>query len=323
MARPKVTILITSHSNKDQLVLCLESVYRQVYDGSISTVVIDNASRDNSVLIVTSRYPQVHLIQNKVNRGIGASLNQGLADADGELIVTLHQDVELQRDWIERLVAAFDSNPTIGAACGMTIYQIGSTSERRIDTVGIALRGGKFTRLGKGESPTSGKYDSARQVFGAPGCAAMYSRKMLERIGIGSEVFDETLFAWGEDYDVALRAFLAGYESIFIPDATAIHRRGILRRRNILAKNAKAAHLLANQRLVLLKCIPGSIMRRARFGTFAKQLGSIASQHGPGTAAEAMRLYLSKRRQMKAKQKAFLSEVEIDETRLEREVFGQ
>jgi GT2 family glycosyltransferase len=89
----------------------------------------------------------------------------------------------------------------------------------------INSAGDLYLRTGRPESrgvweDDDGQYDEEGPVFGACGAAACYRRDMLDRIG----PFDERLYMYCEDVDLALRAQLAGYGCIYVPKAVVRHR---------------------------------------------------------------------------------------------------
>ena len=52
------------------------------------------------------------------------------------------------------------------------------------------------------------------------GCAALYDRRVFETAGL----FDEEFFAYGDDAEMGLRARLAGWRCLYIPEAVVYHR---------------------------------------------------------------------------------------------------
>ena len=72
-------------------------------------------------------------------------------------------------------------------------------------------------------TPARGKrailYERPREVFSACAGAAIYERRIFDEIG----GFDEAHFAYLEDVDVCWRARIAGYRSIYVPNAVVRH----------------------------------------------------------------------------------------------------
>ena len=327
MAQPLVDLIITSHSNKEQLVRCLESIYRQSFDRPMQITVVDNASSDNSMLVVTSRYPQVKVIVSQTNQGIGAALNLGLASTSAPFVAMFHQDVELGEGWLDRMIDGIEtSDPRVGSVCSLVTVRTSTGSKQEVDSAGIGFRNGQPRRLGEGTRKDSIRLLETQTVFGVPSCAAMYKRAMLERIKLGDEIIDEDLFETHEDFDLALRAYLHGYSSMFLSDVWVLHKRGILRQHDVEAQIQRQVWETINPYLVLIKCLPPKLLRP--YGlyyrkTLALDIARLVRRHNVGVAIGAWRRYRKVRRKMIKKRGLLLETVRVNEKALEKEVFGR
>lgn len=326
MNKPPVDIIITSHSNKEQLTRCLEFVYTQKYGGIINIVLVDNASKDNSLFVVSSRYPQVRIVNNNENVGFGTAINQGLAISSSPYVCVVHQDVELDENWISELVAAIETDEKIGSACSIVKFRRAKGQKTELDSAGIGFRQGKPIQLDIGAGRESPRLKNIHNVFGVPGAAGMYKREMLEKIIINKEIFDEDLFSCYEDHDVALRAFLNGYTSIFTPDTSALHKRGILRENDPQAQINRNIMEACNPTLILLKCLPydlfednkKQIRKQVRNGIW-----SIIKAYGAAVGMQAMNYYRNNKRKMLKKQGLVFDKLDVNMKALEWEVFGR
>ena len=79
--KPRVSIIIPHWNNTDILSDCLESITLTSYL-NLETIVVDNASKDDSVEWVRSNYPEVKLIENDKNYGYAGGYNIGLSKID-------------------------------------------------------------------------------------------------------------------------------------------------------------------------------------------------------------------------------------------------
>ena len=59
------------------------------------------------------------------------------------------------------------------------------------------------------------KTDKKEFIFGACAGAALYKKKLFEKVGF----FDEDFFAYYEDVDLSFRAQLAGFQCLYVPEA--------------------------------------------------------------------------------------------------------
>lgn len=220
----KVTIQIVTYNSAADILNCLEAIKLQSYLVS-EIIVIDNCSSDNTVKVIKNSqyYKSLQLIENIDNNGFAGGHNQAFTLSESDYVLVLNPDVQLHPDYVYHLVHLLDQHPEIGAVTGK-LYR--DHEQRMLDSTGLLMKKNRraFDR-GAGEIDR-GQYDGDTDIFGVSGAAAMYRRKMVEDIKINGEFFDEVFFAYKEDVDVAWRARLFGWESSFVPEAIAYHKRG-------------------------------------------------------------------------------------------------
>ena len=219
-----VSVCIVTYNSAQDIITCLEAVIKQSYK-HIEIIVVDNASQDGSYETV-STFAQVHrnftIIQNKVNNGFAGGQNQAISYAKGDYIVVLNPDVELEAYFIERIVNVLSTNNHIGSATGLLKLKSNPTV---VDSTGLHM---PFNRhaVDRGMGDDVGNWLTSGEVFGPSGAAAVYKRTMIEAIKIDGQFFDEQFFAYKEDVDVAWRAQLLGWKSVYVAEAVGLHARG-------------------------------------------------------------------------------------------------
>ncbi len=184
---------------------------------TFEVIVADNASRDESLQLLARDYPEVKVVALPENRGFTGGNNAGIRAAQGEFIVLLNNDTEVDPHWLEEIIAAFERHPEAGlVASKMKLFD-------RRDTFHTA---GDFYRLdgipgnrGVWEIDR-GQYDREEYVFSACGGSAAYRKSMLDQIGL----LDEDFFYSCEDIDLAWRAQLAGWKCVYAPKAVVYHK---------------------------------------------------------------------------------------------------
>ena len=114
---PRVSIVIPCFNQGGYLDGAIRSVFEQTMD-SFEVIVIDDGSTDQDTieLIDGLDWPRTEVIRQE-NRGLAGARNAGMRRARGEFVVPLDADDELEPGFLERLVAALDTDPAAAFAC--------------------------------------------------------------------------------------------------------------------------------------------------------------------------------------------------------------
>jgi len=214
-----VSVVIPNWNGQDDLPDCLDSLLAQSFQHRI--IVVENGSKDRSLELLRTHYPQIELIIHKRNRGfaggVNAGIRQAIADKD-DYVALFNNDAVADKDWLKNLVADLDVNTDAGIAT----CKLMSADGKHLDSTGdLYTTWGLPYPRGRGETDLD-KYDDRVQVFGASGGASLYRISTLEEIGL----FDEDFFAYYEDVDLSFRAQLAGWKVRYVPEAVAYHQIG-------------------------------------------------------------------------------------------------
>ena len=122
--KPIVTVLMTVYNGKNYLNEEIESVLCQTLD-NYEFLIVDDASTDNSIEIINSyKDSRIKLLKNRENIGQTASLNEGLAIAQGQYIARFDQDDVCLPKRLEDQVAFFKKNPSISIVCSLFCINI-------------------------------------------------------------------------------------------------------------------------------------------------------------------------------------------------------
>jgi len=225
MTDPLVSIVIPHWNHREVLADCLQSLQKTEYD-PLEIIVVDNHSEDDSVAYVREHFPEVHLVENKENRGFAGGCNDGAARAQGEYILILNNDTTQEPDWITELVRFMETNPSIGVAQPKLInaknpesFDYSGAAGGFMDRYGFPFARG---RIFESVEEDTGQYDTPIQVFWASGTACIVRTKMYRQIGL----FDETFFAHMEEIDMDWRAQLAGWDIAVVPQSKIYHHSG-------------------------------------------------------------------------------------------------
>ena len=255
-----ISVIIPNWNGARYLPTCLDSLRRQTY-ADFETIVVDNASTDESVALIKRDYAEVRLLRLPSNRGLTGGVNAGIAVARGEIIALLNNDTEADPHWLAELARALAAHPEAGmAASKMLLFD-------RRDTLHSA---GDFYRTDGVPGnrvvwqQDKGQFDREEPGFSACGGACAYRRAMLDDVGL----LDESLFMYLEDVDLAWRAQLRGYGCIYVPTAIVYHRLSATGGGPIAS-----FYCGRNFIAIIAKDVPGAILRRHWPAIVRAQLG--------------------------------------------------
>ena len=113
------TVIITYNGSK-----WVEKCLGSLNNSSIrpKTIVIDNGSKDQTLSIIKSEFPEVEIIETGKNLGFGQANNIGIKkayDAGADYVFLLNQDAWVEEDTIEKLINAHFKEPTFGIVSPM------------------------------------------------------------------------------------------------------------------------------------------------------------------------------------------------------------
>jgi len=208
------TVVIVTYNGSAHIRACLASLL----EGGVQAqrvLVVDNASSDGTVELVRREFPSVRVQPGARNVGYGAAGNQGATISQSEYLVVMNQDVVCTTDWVSRLVAALEDDPTAALATPKILIR---DDPYRINACGNAPHFTGITTC-RGYGYPASDFAIREEVAAVSGAAFMMRRSVFEALG----GFDESFFLYLEDTDLSLRAVLAGHRCLYVPSATVLH----------------------------------------------------------------------------------------------------
>lgn len=222
----ELSIIIVNWNVMGFLDRCLASIFEHVRHLRYEVIVVDNASRDGSVELVRSKYPQVHLIANEYNAGFCRANNQGIERAEGEFLVLLNPDTEVYPGAMETLVAYLRNHPDAGVVGPMLLSPGGLHMPNgtrfptlRRELVGVLGLQRFNQRAYDLEGYGREDFTTEAEVDVVCGACLMTRRQVIEQIG----GLDESLFMYFEEVDFCRRAKAAGWKVVYVPEARVYH----------------------------------------------------------------------------------------------------
>jgi GT2 family glycosyltransferase len=200
---------------------CFGSLRRAHTEGlDVNVIAVDNASTDDTVQRIRTKYPEVTVIENRRNLGFAEGNNVGirLALARGaEFVYLLNADTEVTPAFLRESVAVARRTPEAGAVQSLLVLW----SERdRVNTAGNVIHYLGFGYCARFREPVSSIGPEPREVAYCSGASVLYRAEALERAGL----LDEELFLYHEDLDLGWRLRLAGYRNVLAPTSVVLHK---------------------------------------------------------------------------------------------------
>ena len=109
-----VTILIVTHQSQDEILHCINSIYKNIIDVEFEIIMIDNASTDDTIDMVKKQFPEVIIKENKNNKGFAKANNIGARIAKGKFLFFLNPDSVITDNSIKVLLSIYKSDQKYG-----------------------------------------------------------------------------------------------------------------------------------------------------------------------------------------------------------------
>jgi GT2 family glycosyltransferase len=222
---PDLSIVLVCWNNKAYLEPCLRSLYDGGMRSSFDVVAVDNGSTDGSQAMLREQFPDVIIIQNDHNVGLGKASNQGIVATRGRHVLLLNNDTLVNGPSFEAMVEFLDSHPNVGAVGGKLLNSDGTVQSchNKFPTLReeflIATQLGEFFWPGYPANITDTQPGPVDWMSSA---CLMVRRAALDQVGL----LDEEYFIYGDEADIQYRLKKAGWQMYFLPQSTTIHFGG-------------------------------------------------------------------------------------------------
>lgn len=224
-----VSVIIVNYNTCELTQKCIESIYAFTTQNSFEVILVDNNSSDNSVELLSKRFPDVKILANKENIGFGRGNNRGNSMAKGKYVFFLNSDAYLISDAIK------------------SFYDF----MNHVDNVNVAVVGGELLSGSDFETVSYGNLPTVLEYFSYLGFRIFYKDYFNDKLASGiinkdpetkkvgyvngadmffrKDVFDlvggfdEDFFLYFEETELSHRIKKKGFVSIIIPSVKIIH----------------------------------------------------------------------------------------------------
>lgn len=222
----KIAIVIVLYNGAKWLANLFNSLKKQTFR-DFRVILVDNASKDNSLSLAKELCPSAEIIKSDKNLGFGQGNNLGIKwalDNGFDYVILLNQDTIVQPNFLEAGLKALE-NKQIGLASPKILYnqtnKIWWVGSRLFSKKQIALKPSfKISEhIAKQEEDQGGLYEKTKEVDLITGCALFARADFWKTVGL----FDPKFTHYSEDADLSLRAKKASYKTIYFPTTTVFH----------------------------------------------------------------------------------------------------
>lgn len=229
----KLTVQLLTWNGEKYLPHLFESLKKQT-NKDWQIYILDNSSTDNSVAVVKKElqdFSVPHIFEEGlVNLGFSGGHNYIYKQNDTEYVLLLNQDLYLEPDCFEKMIAFMDKNTDVASVSPRLMkWNFNSLDHffsEYVDSLGLKVyKNRRVVDWMQGENwKKTG--DQAIEVFGVSGTLPMFRRKDLDKVMYdGGYIFDSNYGSYKEDVDLAFRLRSAGYKAYTIMDTCAYHDR--------------------------------------------------------------------------------------------------
>lgn len=262
-----ISVILVSYNTAEMSVEALNALFASQGEFTLEVFVVDNASKDDSVVRIKKAFPQVTLIENSVNVGFGRANNQVLDLVSGEYILLLNTDAFIQPDTIEKTIQYAESQYKCGV---LGVRLIGRDGEQQPSCRYFPTPFNLFAfRLGltrwfpklKMVDQVEWNPSITAHCDWVPGCYYLIRKKVINQVGL----FDPIYFLYSEEVDHCFAVKKAGWDVVYFADTSVVHIGG---------ESAKSDGKVTNsgKQLSVLQAESELIYFRKNYGLFSSVL---------------------------------------------------
>jgi GT2 family glycosyltransferase len=232
----KLSIIIVNYNTYVLTKQTIESIIQKEHPFQYEILLIDNASKDNSIEKLQETFSNLILNNilkvfiNSSNLGFAKANNIGMRAAEGQYILLLNSDTVINEDCLEQCLAEMDKDSNLGAlGCKVVLpdRKLDHACKRGFPTPKASLY--YLLKLHKINPIKYGQYDALHlkedevgEVDCLMGAFMLMPKTALDKTGL----LDEDFFMYGEDIDLCYRIKETGYKILYYPKATITHYKG-------------------------------------------------------------------------------------------------
>ncbi len=225
-ALPALTIAICTRDRPEGVARLLDSLAvltkPEAGAGHVEILVVDNAPSDERTRALIDSRSEVRYVREP-RPGLNFGRNRAVAEARGELLAFLDDDVVVDRHWLAGLAEAWNENPDAAAFTGLVLpLELETEAQILFERRGGFRRGFDKLRFGP-ELPGNPLYPGGAGIFGT-GANMTFRTAALRELGGFDEALDTGApVPGGGDLDIFYRVIRSGGPLVYEPRCLVFH----------------------------------------------------------------------------------------------------
>lgn len=226
-----LSVIIVNYNAGEFLRRCVQSVYTHAGHFDLQVIIVDNASTDHSLELISDlsdSHNTLILKKNTSNLGFACAVNAGLEEAQKEFVLLLNPDCYIFANTVQSLFEAYKKSPNVGLV-GAAIFNEDGTEQRGGRRYQPTLWRSLITMAGlekyaKGVNQLHEPFPTdVIEVDAVSGAAMLLKTSEFQDLG----GMDESYFLHCEDLDLCQTVRQNHKKVMFAPDAIVMHTQGV------------------------------------------------------------------------------------------------
>jgi GT2 family glycosyltransferase len=227
----KLSVIIVNRNTSRLLKQALATLKLAIQQLEAEVIVVDNASADQSVKMLSSEFNGFHLITNDKDMGFSKAANQGINAATGSHVLLMHPSMIIGEDTLEKIIDFMELHPDTG---GLSVRMLDAEGHFVPESKKSMPEGWinffKVTGLSRLFSKSqlfSHHYQAGwseefenTETDVLNNCFMLLRKDVLNKIGL----FDERFPVYGHDIDLSYRIRLAGFKNYYFAKTFVIQQ---------------------------------------------------------------------------------------------------
>lgn len=206
-----ISTVIPNYNGEELLKKNLPKVLEAVSgykEGSVEFIIVDDCSTDNSIEEIKSL--KLKIIRNEKNMGFSSTVNKGVKEATGDLVLLLNTDVIPEKNFLNPLIKHFQDEKVFAVGC----------MDKSVEGSKTVLRGRGIGQWDRGFLVHfRGDIDKSNTLWVSCG-SGIFRKSIWDKLGGLDTLYNP--FYW-EDIDLSYRAIKSGYKILFEPRSMVLH----------------------------------------------------------------------------------------------------